>query len=113
LAARICSSRTWPIHTGDMEGAVPPAHHPARSHAPAQNTDSVFTRAERISLAQGAIDELVARSFPPGTMESLVSSSGAETDPDALYNAFLVVRAAMRKDWVERELGALTWNSAR
>jgi hypothetical protein len=56
-------------------------------------------------------------------MESLTSSSGAETDPDALYNAFLVVRAAMRKDWVagtqvnkayvERELGALTWNSAR
>jgi hypothetical protein len=106
-----------------MDGAAPPAHHPARSHAPAQNTDSVFTRADRISLAQGAIDELVARSFPPGTMESLASSAGAETDPDALYNAFLVVRAAMRKDWVagtqvnkayvERELGALTWNSAR
>jgi hypothetical protein len=106
-----------------VEGAVPPAHYTARSHAPAQNTDSVFTRAERISLAQGAIDELVARSFPPGTMGSLASSSGAETDSDALYNAFLVVRAAMRKDWVsgtqvnkayvEGELGAVTANSAR
>jgi hypothetical protein len=82
-----------------------------------QNTSSHFTRAERISLAQGAIDQIITQSFPAGTMtKALLPRVVQET-----YLSLLsIISAIARKDllsgtqdnkaYVDGELGALIRN---
>jgi hypothetical protein len=58
-----------------------------------QNTSSYFTRSERISLAQGAIDQIITHSFPPGTLATVATNEGY------LY-LLPIISAIARKDFV-------------
>jgi hypothetical protein len=87
-----------------------------------QNTSSYFTRSERISLAQGAIDQIITHSFPSGTMAKVMSQLDvANTTSITIYfNMLWIISAIARKDlvsgtqdnkaYVDGELGALIRN---
>jgi hypothetical protein len=101
---------------------LPPLAHDL-SCVDTQNTSSYFTRPERIALAQGAIDQLITHSFPPGTLAALSESASGSlnfTVADALEDALVIIGAISRKDlvsgtqdnkaYVNGELGGLTYN---
>jgi hypothetical protein len=71
-----------------------------------QNTSSHFTRSERISLAQGAIDQIITHGFPPGdsTYDPQLSIIAAIARKD------LVSGTQDNKAYVDGELGALIRN---
>jgi hypothetical protein len=87
-----------------------------------QNTSSHFTRSERISLAQGAIDQIITHSFPSGTMEKVMSQPDVAntTSMTTYFNMLWIISAIARKDlvsgtqdnkaYVDGELGALIRN---
>jgi hypothetical protein len=83
-----------------------------------QNTSNHFTRSERISLAQGAIDQIITHGFPPGTMAKALPHDGQDWIDDSTYAPLLsIISAIARKDlvsgtqdnraYVDGELGAL------
>jgi hypothetical protein len=88
-----------------------------------QNTSSHFTRSERISLAQGAIDQIITHSFPSGTLAKLIPPPDVVVDAGYMspyFNMLSIISAIARKDllsgtqdnkaYVDGELGALIRN---
>jgi hypothetical protein len=124
---RVCSELCRAV---DVDGVYPArllrplAHDLSRDDT--QNTSSYFTRTERIALAQGAIDQLIAHSFPPGTLAALSESASGRLNFTLTYtleDALVIIGAISRKDlvsgtqdnkaYVNGELGGLTWNDLR
>jgi hypothetical protein len=101
-----------------VAGACPIVLRSTNTDGP-QNTSSHFTRSERISLAQGAIDQIITQSFPSGTMAKVMSPlDGVNLTGMATYlNMLWIISAITRKDlvsgsqdnkaYVDGELGAL------
>jgi hypothetical protein len=98
------------------------AYH-ARLLPPLAHDLSCVDTPERIALAQGAIDQLITHSFPPGTLAALSESASGSlnfTVADALEDALVIIGAISRKDlvsgtqdnkaYVNGELGGLTYN---
>jgi hypothetical protein len=89
-----------------------------------QNTSSHFTRSERISLAQGAIDQIITHSFPSGTMAKLMSQPDVTNITSGSWLTYFtmlsIISAIARNDvvsetqdnkaYVDGELGALIRN---
>jgi hypothetical protein len=101
----------WPLPDG-----VPHRSNP-------QNTSSYFTRQERISLAQGAVEQLIAHGFPPGTMARAVANFTPASEyvwSRPLLDSLVSIGTISRKDfvsgtrnnqpYVEGELQALMQN---
>jgi hypothetical protein len=56
-----------------MEGMAPHTEYRSNISFPAQNTSSIFTRTEKISLAQGAIDQFIKLGYPAGSIHAAIS----------------------------------------